>query len=459
MRRDHVKCRMPLLEELASRRLILCPKSRQPLSISADGRFAEAGGRRWSVKNGALDLYGDYRGAPAVANVPKEFTRAVVKALKYPQTPEMLAAVEAAIADTALTAGDTAYTAEIRELSDRLGIAASEDAPAAPLAGELNRDPRIAFERTFIEPVLPAGRHVRRSVRIRNDGLTTIASTGARPVVLSYHWLDAVGNIVAWDGARTKLPVPIAPGGSLTVICEIEVPVAPGWYRLQFQPLVEGERWIAGELLTVPVTVDVTVPAVLTPAQTGKNHDYGQDHAVGLGLVAQYVVSHAIARRRLLLEVGGAIHPQAASLVAHGCDVVAIDISFPMSQLGQLYFDHVETEKKGHIAFLACDAHDPPFPEATFDGVTIFAALHHFADPLRLLANLRRVVKPGGFIAVMCEPCMPDPTAAMYLRDLEKGINEQCWTVEEHGEIFLASGLRPIQAQVDVASLKVILAV
>lgn len=450
---------MSLLEELASRRLILCPRTRLPLSISADGRFAVAAGRRWPVKNGALDLYGDYAGDAPVPDVPKEFTRAVAKVLKYPKTPEMLAAVEAAIADTALTAGDSAYTAEIRELSDRLGIAAPEDAPAAPPAGELNRDPRIAFERTFIEPVLPAGRRIRRSVRIRNDGSTSISSAGAKPVMLSYHWLDTFGNAILWDGVRTKLPVPIPSGGSLTVICDIETPAGPGWYRLQFQPVVEGERWIAGDLLTIPVTIDATAPVVFAPAQTGQDFDYGHDHAVGLGLIAQQVAKTASSSRKLILEVGGAIHPQAASLVAHGCDVVAIDISFPMSQLGQLYFDHVETEKKGHIAFLACDAHDPPFPEATFDGVAIFAALHHFADPRRLLANLRRVVKPGGFIAVMCEPCVPDPSAEMYLRDLEKGINEQCWTIEEHGEIFLAAGLKPMQAQVDVASLKVILAV
>ena len=448
---------MPLVEELAARRLILCPQSRLPLSISADGRFAEAAGRRWSLKNGALDLYGDYRGEAPAARVPKDFTLAVAKVLRYPQTPEMLAAVEAAIADTALVAGDSAYTAEILELSDRLGIAPSGGLPPAAPAGECNRAPRIAFERTFIEPVLPASRRIRRSVRIRNEGPTTIASTGTRPVMLSYHWLDTFGNTVHWDGMRTKLLVPIPPGGSLTVICDIETPASPGWYRLQFQPLVEGERWIAGDLLTIPVTVDATAPAVFAPAQTGQNFDYGHDHAVGLGLVAQHVAKTASSSRKLILEVGGAIHPQAASLVAHGCDVVAIDISFPMSQLGQLYFDHVETEKKGHIAFLACDAHDPPFPEAMFDGVTIFAALHHFADPRRLLANLRRVVKPGGFIAVMCEPCVPDPTAEMYLRDLEKGINEQCWTIEEHGEIFLAAGLKPVQAQVDVASLKVIL--
>jgi ubiquinone/menaquinone biosynthesis C-methylase UbiE len=156
------------------------------------------------------------------------------------------------------------------------------------------------------------------------------------------------------------------------------------------------------------------------------------------------------------LEIGGAIHPQSSAFTAT-CDVAAIDISFAMSQLGKLYFTYVDADKRDRIAFISCDAHEPPFEEKTFDGIVMFAALHHFSDPKRLLVNLRRVLKPGGFIAVMCEPCVPTPGGVEYLRDLRKGINEQCWTVEEHGEIFLLSGLRLISGQIDDASLKVIL--
>ena len=57
----------------------------------------------------------------------------------------------------------------------------------------------------------------------------------------------------------------------------------------------------------------------------------------------------------------------------------------------------------------------------------------------------------------MCEPCMPDPQGAMYLRDLSKGINEQVWSVPEWCVIFARAGLRILEGRVDHGSLKAIL--
>jgi ubiquinone/menaquinone biosynthesis C-methylase UbiE len=210
-------------------------------------------------------------------------------------------------------------------------------------------------------------------------------------------------------------------------------------------------------LLVREVSIDPDPPDLLPLEQTGRHLDYHEDHAVGLSMILSYMKDRHPDGQCRILEVGGGIHPQSAALMAHGSEVISIDISFAMSQLGQLFFDHVAWDKKRNISFIACDAHDPPFAEATFDGIVIFAALHHFAEPQRLLANLRRVLKPDGFIAVMCEPCHPDRHDAIYLRDLSKGINEQCWSVEEYAEIFSLAGLKLASGQLDEGSLKAIL--
>jgi len=47
------------------------------------------------------------------------------------------------------------------------------------------------------------------------------------------------------------------------------------------------------------------------------------------------------------------------------------------------------------------DATELPFRDATFDAVCCFAALHLFADPFAGLDQMRRVLRPGGRIALM----------------------------------------------------------
>jgi SAM-dependent methyltransferase/uncharacterized protein YbaR (Trm112 family) len=47
---------------------------------------------------------------------------------------------------------------------------------------------------------------------------------------------------------------------------------------------------------------------------------------------------------------------------------------------------------------LICDAHDIPFRDETFDGVILQAVLEHVLDPSRCVAEVHRVLRPGGLV-------------------------------------------------------------
>jgi SAM-dependent methyltransferase len=50
----------------------------------------------------------------------------------------------------------------------------------------------------------------------------------------------------------------------------------------------------------------------------------------------------------------------------------------------------------GRLHFRKMDAHKLDFPDASFDTVAISNSLHHMAVPKRVLAEMMRVLKPGG---------------------------------------------------------------
>jgi ubiquinone/menaquinone biosynthesis C-methylase UbiE len=78
--------------------------------------------------------------------------------------------------------------------------------------------------------------------------------------------------------------------------------------------------------------------------------------------------------------------------------VVGIDASPTMLARGA-----EDTRKAGieNLALIRGDATVLPFADSSFDCVCCFAALHLFADPFDAIDEMRRVLAPGGRIAIM----------------------------------------------------------
>jgi SAM-dependent methyltransferase len=93
--------------------------------------------------------------------------------------------------------------------------------------------------------------------------------------------------------------------------------------------------------------------------------------------------------------------------------VVGIDASPTMLARGaaELQGSGVAT-----VALLRGDATSMPFADASFDGACCFAALHLFDDPFAALDEMRRVLRPGGRIAILTSVrrgAMPSPLAPL----------------------------------------------
>ena len=104
-----------------------------------------------------------------------------------------------------------------------------------------------------------AGALQRATVEVENAGTATWRTRGPKDgLFLSYHWLDERGNPIVWDGRRTPLDRPVAPGETLRQELSLRAPIPPGRYRLAVDIVEEHRFWLA-ELGNAPFEEEVDV--------------------------------------------------------------------------------------------------------------------------------------------------------------------------------------------------------
>lgn len=441
------------------------------LGLSTDGVSCGACGATWPVRNQVPDFFNQYtaapdRGgeAPQAAESDDAFVAMLVRSLDLGEDDEVRVRVRDIVQRSQVLACDNqALSAEIRDLVDRFSPA-EVAAPLPPPVPQSNRDARIGYVRHYFGDHYPAGRSFCANVRVQNLGQHPWSSRTDVPRTLSAVWRGQGGATL--PAGDFPFPVDIAPdGGCITLPLRLTAPQRPGRWCLCIG-LADGGRWL-------PEAAGLDIPLVASPAWWSawrslarrlpwrdapvlpvvnpQGLDYGADHALGTQIIGDWVRDTGRSGLRLL-EVGSGTHPQTAW--QPDLEVLAVDISAPMLELGSLYFRQRFVERLG---FVCADAFNPPFMPAQFDAIAIFSALHHFPEPDALLLALARLLRPGGVIFVMCEPLGDSLDGVETVRDLAKGINEQVFSLDEYQRIFARAGLKPRSLRVDGGSLKTVL--
>lgn len=79
-------------------------------------------------------------------------------------------------------------------------------------------------------------------------------------------------------------------------------------------------------------------------------------------------------------------------------EVIAVDLAEHMLNLGQE--NVVRAGLTNRIKLQRCDAKSLPFPDAAFAAVISNSIVHHIPEPSTVLAEMVRVVRPGGLLFV-----------------------------------------------------------
>ncbi|MBI4039716.1 class I SAM-dependent methyltransferase [Candidatus Daviesbacteria bacterium] len=76
--------------------------------------------------------------------------------------------------------------------------------------------------------------------------------------------------------------------------------------------------------------------------------------------------------------------------------LVGIDVVDHLIADDQQYF-----KNNGKMEFLVADAHNLPFADGTFDAVFALEVLEHVENPRQVLSEVKRVLKPDGYIVIL----------------------------------------------------------
>ncbi|MFC6018695.1 demethylmenaquinone methyltransferase [Plantactinospora solaniradicis] len=149
-----------------------------------------------------------------------------------------------------------------------------------------------------------------------------------------------------------------------------------------------------------------------------------------------------------VLDVGAGTGVSTAELATSGAYAVGLDLSIGMLRAGR--------RVRPEVPLLAGDALRLPFPDESFDAVTISLALRNVVDTEAALREMARVTRPGGRL-VVCEFSTPTNPVfrTVYLSYLMRSLPTVARAVSSNPDayVYLAESVRAWPDQAGLAGL------
>ena len=147
--------------------------------------------------------------------------------------------------------------------------------------------------------------------------------------------------------------------------------------------------------------LDALVAAGLDPEHL-KPHDLApidEFHVRGLKATVELAKEIGVERDMRVLDLGSGLGGAARYLAKqYGCRVVGLDLSFDYCRAAAALTERLGLQ--GEVSFRQGNALDTPFPDGSFDVVWTQHASMNIADKAKLYGEIRRVLRPGGRLAI-----------------------------------------------------------
>lgn len=159
--------------------------------------------------------------------------------------------------------------------------------------------------------------------------------------------------------------------------------------------------------------------------------------------------------RILEIGAGGAWLSAELSKLPRVVEIVATDVSPRLLKEQAPKVLKLLDAKSAKITRTPADFHQLAFPDNYFDFVVSSSALHHAANIVQALREVKRVLKPGGQFVAIREPVRPLVKLKSRRKIVEKlvrtGVNERYHTLRNYKEFFKQAGLPLVIKRVNLS--------
>lgn len=116
------------------------------------------------------------------------------------------------------------------------------------------------------------------------------------------------------------------------------------------------------------------------------------------------LITRFVPKGKSLLDIGCGAGQTVSMLSSLGYNVFGVDLS-------PLFLGKGRKDATNGFAFISADAEELPFRDKYFDAVCSFEFIEHCSNPEKVLSEMIRVLKPGGYIIIrspnLCSPFLP----------------------------------------------------
>jgi len=174
-------------------------------------------------------------------------------------------------------------------------------------------------------------------------------------------------------------------------------------------------------------------------AAAAANYKVSAVHRGGPDLDAMIAAAGLTGRERVL-DVGCGPGHSTLPLGFGAREVVGLDLTAAMVREATAL---AQERRATNVRYQRGDVEAMTFPDASFDVATCRVSAHHYPDPRRALAELRRVLRPGGRLLLVDSVAPEDDEQDAFLDHVERtrdGSHVRNWRISEWLEMMRSAG-------------------
>jgi len=182
------------------------------------------------------------------------------------------------------------------------------------------------------------------------------------------------------------------------------------------------------------------LPTDQLQSELDRHHEYGglqsawrYQHRKRVELVNEVVEKLALPSKSRCLDLGCGRGPITFELAKKGLEVIGLEIDAEELREAEIWR---EESKSLTSSFIHASAYELPMPRHSIDLVICSEVLEHLTNPSQALSEIRRVLKPGGFVFFTMPNLLGYPWAELglfyALRRIWTGRKIETWEAAQH---------------------------